>query len=96
MDFAINHITAPNLSSLEFLDLAASVGVVGVEFRNDLAVPLFSDSSPEEVALALGKSGIKCLGLSQIYPFNSYSHETSLEIKHLVKTAKHAVHNQFP
>ena len=88
MDFAINHITAPNLSWLDFLNLAASVGAVGVEFRNDLASPLFSDSSTEEVALALSKTGIKCLGLSQIYPFNSYSNATSLAIKHLVKTAK--------
>lgn len=80
-------MTAPNLAWLDFLKLADAVGAEGVEFRNDLATPMFSGSSPQKVAAALKKTGLRCFGLSQVYPFNSYSDEISLAVKSLIKSA---------
>ena len=88
MHFSINHMTAPNLEWLDFLKLAEAVGAEGVEFRNDLSTPLFSGSPPEKVAAALKKTGLRCFGLSQVYPFNSYSDKISLAVKSLIESAK--------
>ena len=41
MDFALNQKTAPKLGFAAFLDLAAELGCVGVEPRNDLGRPVF-------------------------------------------------------
>ena len=43
--FALNHMTAPGLDCRSFLDLAASLGCVGVELRNDLADKKFPDAT---------------------------------------------------
>ena len=88
MHFAINHITAANLHWFDFLKLAVKVGAVGVEFRNDLSSPLFSGSTPSKVGKALDKTGLKCLGLSQVYPFNAYCDQVALDVKALIKIAK--------
>ena len=41
MDFALNQKTASQLGFAAFLDLAAELGCVGVEPRNDLGRPVF-------------------------------------------------------
>ena len=46
MDFALNQKTAPKLGFAAFLDLAAELGCVGVEPRNDLGRPLFDGIEP--------------------------------------------------
>ena len=48
MKTALNHMTTPNLGYAEFLDLAARLGCVGVEVRNDIARPLFDGMHPAE------------------------------------------------
>ena len=48
MHFALNHITAPQLGCAAFMDLAAELGCVGVELRNDLDRPLFDGLPPED------------------------------------------------
>ena len=45
MDFALNQKTAPKLGFAAFLDLAAELGCVGVEPRNDLGRPSSTGSS---------------------------------------------------
>jgi 2-keto-myo-inositol isomerase len=56
MQKALNHMTVPNLGYREFLDLAAKLGCVGVEVRNDIARPLFDDLDPAEAGrMALDK-----------------------------------------
>ena len=48
MKVSVNHITAPNLNWFELLNLATDIGASGIEFRNDLSVPLFSGEIPEK------------------------------------------------
>ena len=45
LTFALNHMATPRLSCREFLDLAASLGCIGVELRNDLADKRLSDAA---------------------------------------------------
>ena len=52
--FAINHMTVAKLSYADLLDLAAGLGCVGVEVRNDLPQPLFDGMAPE----AAGDAGL--------------------------------------
>ena len=47
MDFALNQKTASRLDFAAFLDLAADLGCVGVEPRNDLGRPLFDGIAPD-------------------------------------------------
>ena len=45
LNFALNHMATPRLNSRTFLDLAASLGCIGVELRNDLADKKLSDAA---------------------------------------------------
>ncbi len=53
LSFALNHMAAPRLDCRKFLDLAAELGCIGVELRNDLAdkklssAEFFDGESPE-------------------------------------------------
>ena len=88
MKVSVNHITAPNLSWFELLNLATDIGASGIEFRNDLSVPLFSGEIPEKIAAAVKEAGLELYGLSQVYPFNSYTNEVSQKVSELIEVAK--------
>ena len=61
LPFALNHMTAPRLSFGAFLDLAAALGCVGVEFRNDLGRPLYEGADPAAVKAAAAAKGLRIL-----------------------------------
>lgn len=84
----VNHMTAPDTSWRDLLSLASAVGASGVEFRNDLPTPLFSGDCPETVAREMQESGLVLYGLSQVYPFNSYSDAIAQEVESLINIAK--------
>jgi 2-keto-myo-inositol isomerase len=88
LDFGLNQITTPTATFEEFLNVAAEVGCVGVEFRNDLGRPLFDGNPPEEVGLIVKDYGLRILGLSQIYPCNRWTDQTSEEVRTLIDVAK--------
>ena len=54
LDFALNQKTASRLNFAAFLDLAAVLGCVGVEPRNDLGRPLFDGIAPGRAAAGQG------------------------------------------
>jgi 2-keto-myo-inositol isomerase len=86
-------MTVPHLSFEAFLDLAADLGCVGVEARNDmdhLARPLFDGMTPEAAGQMIRDKGLRLVGLSQVYPFNSWNAEREQEVAALIKTAKAA------
>ena len=56
LPFALNHMTAPKLGWESFADLAAGLGCVGVEYRNDLSGPLFGGADPAAVGAAVAGS----------------------------------------
>ena len=88
MEFAINHMTAPRLSWRALLDLASELGCAGVEFRNDLDKPLFSGDAPETVRDVVARKNLRIVGLSQVYPFNSWSDDIRDQVANLIDIAK--------
>ena len=90
MKYALNHVTVPDLHYTDFLDLAARLGCVGVEVRNDIARPLF-DGLNATVAGGIAKDmGVRLLGLSEVYAFNDWNEERSYAVRSLISTAKAA------
>lgn len=92
--FALNHITAPRLTSREFIDLAKRVGCVGVELRNDLVDkrlterPFFDGEEPKALGEFAKSRGIRILGLSEVYGFNRWSDEIRAKVERLIGEAQ--------
>lgn len=72
----------------DLLAMSADLGCIGVEFRNDLPTPLFSGEPPDEVSGAAREHGLRIVGLSQVYPFNSWSDGIREEVASLITAAK--------
>lgn len=87
---ALNQKTAPHLGFAGFLDLARSLGCVGVEARNDLGRPFFDGNAPYDAGRMARERGLRLLGLSEVYPFNDWTAERESEIHHLIKVAAEA------
>jgi 2-keto-myo-inositol isomerase len=85
---ALNHMAAPKLSWVEFLDLAKGLNCIGVEFRNDLPGDLFDGASPSVVSAAAKEADLRILALAEIKAFNDWSDAKSLEATALMPIAK--------
>ena len=91
--FALNHMAAPRLDCREFLDLAASLGCVGVELRNDLAdkglthAAFFDGAEPKAVGDDARSKGLRLLGLSEVYGFNDWSDAMRAKVQLLIDQA---------
>jgi 2-keto-myo-inositol isomerase len=88
MDFALNQKTAPKLGFAAFLDLAAELGCVGVEPRNDLGRPLFDGIEPVRAGEMARQRGLRFIGLSEIYPFNDWNENRRAAVGCLTETAR--------
>lgn len=88
LPYAINHMTVPGLGYRELIDLASSLGCIGVELRNDLDRPLFDGDDGKAVGVAAAERGIRIVGLSQVYPFNSWTDAIRDEVAALIRNAK--------
>jgi 2-keto-myo-inositol isomerase len=94
INFALNHITAPGLDSNKFIDLAAKLGCIGVELRNDLADKglndraFFDGAEPASVGSHAQDKGIRLLGLSEVYGFNRWSDDMKRKVELLIEQAK--------
>lgn len=92
--FALNHMTAPQLDCRRFIDLAASLGCVGVELRNDLAdkrlsgAAFFDGEAPEAIGAYAREKGLRLLGLSEAYGFNTWSGPMRDKVQLLIDQAK--------
>ena len=79
LSFALNQITAPRLTCREFIQLAKRLGCSGVELRNDLRDKrlcdreFFDGHSPRDVGTLVRETGMRLLGLSEVYAFNRWS-----------------------
>jgi 2-keto-myo-inositol isomerase len=93
VNFALNHMTAPRLDCRAFLDLAASLGCVGVELRNDLAdkkltdAAFFDGEAPPVIGGYARSKGLRVLGLSEAYGFNAWSDAMSAKVQLLIDQA---------
>ncbi len=87
LPFALNHMTAPRLAWEPFLDLAKSLGCVGVEFRNDLPGKLFDGADPAAVGAAVKARGLRFLALAEVKMFNDWSEAKRAEAEALMQIA---------
>jgi 2-keto-myo-inositol isomerase len=86
--FAINHMTAPGLGYAALIELAAGLGCVGVEFRNDFAgKALFDGAKPSAVRKAAEAAGIRILALAEVKRFNDGSAAKLEEAARLIEIA---------
>ena len=94
IQFALNHITAPRLTSQDFIDLAARLGCSGVELRNDLADKKLTDRAffdghdPVEIGAYARAKNIQLLGLSEVYGFNRWSDSILAKVERLIQEAQ--------
>lgn len=87
LHFALNHMTTPKLDWQAFLTLAADLGCVGVEFRNDLPGQLFGGADPAVVGAAAREKGLRFLALAEVKMFNDWSDAKAAEADALMKIA---------
>lgn len=70
LPIALNHMTAPALPTEALFGLAASLGMVGVELRNDLGRPMFDGAVPEAIRDMAQAHGLRILALAEVKAFN--------------------------
>ncbi len=90
LDFGLNQVTMSEAPLGDFLDVAAQLGCVGVELRNDLARPVFDESPAREVRERVQQRGLRLLGLSEVYPINRWSDQIADELCALITLASEA------
>lgn len=90
LKFALNHMTVAKASFRDMVALAARLGCVGVEARNDLPQPLFDGMAPEAARDLLAASGLRLLALAEVKRFNDWSDDKAGEALALMKIAKAA------
>lgn len=88
MEFALNHMACPFMGVSEVLDIAAHLGCVGVELRNDLQTPLFDGLGAQATGDKARKSGLRLLALAEISSFNIPSKATIAKAEALIDQAK--------
>lgn len=87
---ALNHMTVARKSFAETLEIAAAIGCVGVELRNDLGRPLFDGLAPEAARERLEAKGLRLLALAEVKRFNDWSEDRAGEALALMRIARAA------
>jgi 2-keto-myo-inositol isomerase len=85
--FALNHMTVARLGYVQLLDLAADLGCVGVEVRNDLPQPLFDGLDPAVAGKMARDRGLRILALAEVKRFNDWSDTKAAEALALMQIA---------
>ena len=86
--FALNHMVAPSLGLVEFFRLAASLGIVEVEIRNDLdGRPLRDGTSPEAVRDAAARVGVAIISINALQRFDDWTTTREREAHELARYA---------
>jgi len=90
VQFALNHMTVARLGFAELVDLAADLGCVGIEVRNDLPQPLFDGMAPEAAGALIRGKGLRLLAVAEVKRFNDWSDDKAAEALALMKIARAA------
>lgn len=88
--FALNHMTVARLGYVQLLDLAAALGCIGVEVRNDLPQPLFDGMDPAAAGEMARAKGLRLLAVAEVKRFNDWSDTKAAEALALMQIAKAA------
>src|SRR5215213_10404966 len=91
LQFALNHITSPQLRFDQFLELAQELGVRAVEIRNDLPGVEIQDGTP---AVAVRKQAeahsVAMLSINALQRFNEWNAQRANEAMALASYARDA------
>lgn len=90
IQFALNHMTVAKASFRDLVALAARLGCMGIEVRNDLPQPLFDGMDPAEAGALIRSSGLRLLALAEVKRFNDWSEDKAAEALTLMQIAKAA------
>lgn len=90
LNVALNHMTVARMSFVQLVNLAAELGCIGVEVRNDLPQPLFDGLSPEAAGDMIRAKGLRLLAVAEVKRFNDWSSAKADEALALMKIAKAA------
>ncbi len=86
--FALNHMSAPKLKLDQFFDLAKSLGMTGVEIRNDLAGNAILDGAgPQTVREYAAARGITIISINALQRFNEWNAAREAEARELIAYA---------
>ena len=88
--FALNHMTVARASYAELVTMAAALGCVGIEVRNDLPQPLFDGMDPAEGGRMARDAGLRLLAVAEVKRFNDWSDAKRAEALALMKIARAA------
>ncbi len=88
--FALNHMTVAKLSYGQMVDLAADLGLVGIEVRNDLPQALFDGMTPEAAGDLARAKGLRLLAVAEVKRFNDWSEDKAAEALALMQIARAA------
>ena len=88
MEFALNHMACPRMGVPDVLEMAAHLGCVGVELRNDLHVPLFNGVGAQAAGDMACRNGVRLLALAEIPSFNVPTDVTTQKAEQLIGNAK--------
>ena len=87
LPIGLNHMTVPRASARKLLDVAETLGCVGVELRNDLGRPLFEGETATAFADAASEKNLRVLALAEVKAFNHEMADKSDAAQALMMTA---------
>jgi 2-keto-myo-inositol isomerase len=86
--FALNRTCAPHLPLKDFISVAVSSGVSGVEIRNDVEGREFADGTPaSEVKARLDGAGLAVASVNALQRFNEWTPRRAREAKAIIAYA---------
>ncbi len=89
--FALNHVTAPYEEFPGLLELAATLGLRGVELRNDLdGVPIADGTPGSELREQAAEAGVSILSINALQRFEQWNHAREAEALELAAYARDA------
>jgi 2-keto-myo-inositol isomerase len=83
-------MTVARLSFRDLVSLAADLGCMGIEARNDLPQPLFDGMDPEAAGEMVRAAGLRLLALAEVKRFNDWSEDKAAEALALMRIARAA------
>ncbi|WP_040664733.1 TIM barrel protein [Nitratireductor aquibiodomus] len=87
--FALNHMSAPNQTISDFFDLAVSLGMRGVEIRNDLQGNAILDGTPAAAMRREAEArGLRILSINALQRFNEWNDTREEEARSLIAYAR--------
>lgn len=86
--FSLNHRVAPTAGLSSFFDLTVSLGITGVEIRNELPNVAIADGTPAEAVRREAEArGLAILSINALYPFNVWNDERAGQASRLIAYA---------